>query len=206
MDIFLQGFIRESRVSETERTLEVDPAEFLRELRQHIVSVAGAARLAKDLDDAVLNGEHRFERQQSSCKCSRCGNPPAQFEIFQSVENSEHMGVFFLLFDRRINLRSAHALIAHLHGSLHYNGLRDAELLCVDDKDISLKFLRCNARALEGTGNPGGKAEAYNLISGLHRFFKVAAVLKGRDLARLGNLVGLDQPLVKFAVGKRNAI
>ena len=116
------------------------------------------------------------------------------------------MGVFLFLLDRRINLRSTHALIAHLHGALHYNGLRDAELLCIDDKDISLEFLRRDAGALEGAGNPGGEAEAYHLLSRLHRFFKVAAVFKGRDLARLGNLVGLDQPLIKFAVGKRNAI
>ena len=115
--------------------------------------IAGTARLAEDPDDAVLNGEHRLERQKSSRKCSSRGDPSAQFEIFQRVENSEHMGVFLLRLDCCKDFGGTHSHVTHLHGALHNDSLRNAELLRVDDKYISLKLLCCDARALVGSGN-----------------------------------------------------
>ena len=149
MNIFLERLIGESCVSEAVRTVKIDPAQLLRELRQHVVAVAGAARLAQDLNNSVLYREHRFEIQKPARKSCRRRDPASKFEVLQRVKDREDMGVLFLFFYRAVDLNSPHPVNAHLHGPFHDHSFRDAELLCIDDKYLPLKFLRRDTRALE---------------------------------------------------------
>ena len=149
MNIFLESLVGETRISEAVGTVKINPAQLLRELRQHVAAVAGTARLAQDLNNAFFDREHRFEVQKPARKSRRRRDPASKLEVLQRAEDRKDMSFLFFFLYRRINLNSAHPAAAHLHGPFHDHGFRDAELLRIDDKYLPLKFLRRDARALE---------------------------------------------------------
>ena len=199
-DVLLEQAVVQPGVAQAVGPAKVHPAGLLDQLDQQVVPVLGAPGLAQQHHLAVLHRHHRLDGQQAAHHGDGRGDPPAPLQVFQRVQQGHQPDVLLLLIQPGGKLGGVQPLPRQLHRPLHQEPLADGDIFAVHHPDLPRKALGGDARALVGARQLGGQGDAHHRLPGVHGPLERLLKGGGGDLAGGGQLLPLDELLVKAVV------
>ena len=88
-NVFTQQLIVQTGVTKLDRHGEVHAAHLLDLLGQQVAAVLGSARLAHQMDLAVLNGDHGLDGKHLAHRAHRAGDSAAATQVLKGIEQAD---------------------------------------------------------------------------------------------------------------------
>ena len=201
LDVRVQQAVIQTGIAGQHRPGEVHAAVFLDELGQQVIALFGAAGLAGGDNDAVRNGQHRLDGQQTADHRRRLGEAAALVEIVQVVRGAKDADFFLLPLQRRRDFRRRQAAVPQLGRPQGQDLLADGDIVAVHHEDAILQTFGGDLGALGRAGQLLRHGDDHRRVASLQHLSVGLLEVEGRCLAGLGNLAGRLQLLIEFPAG-----
>ena len=207
LDILLEHRVRKARVAERQRHRKVDAARLLNLLVQQVAAVLGAACLAQLHDQTVLRCHHGLHVEQRTHSTSRSRQATAANEVLKRLEQADDDNTVAHGLDSRRDLSRALALVHQTQRVLNQHALAQGNVIAIHHIHIAARRLgKCGAGTLVGARKLSAHGNNHGFVAGLTCFGNRLRKGVRVDLTGLGQLVALDQHLVKALVIDVDAI
>ena len=201
----MQARVAQSAVPEQNRQGKIHAAALRDLFCEQVIPLLRAARLADELDLAILEGDDRLDAQQPACKRHCLGHPPAALEVFERIEKREQADVLPLLLQMGGKRFGVHTVGDAAQRILGEDTRADGDAPAVHDVNIVI-VRRRDAGALVCAGELGRERNDDGAAARAGDVLKYRLKRGGRCLTGGGQDVTLHQPLIKPAAVDRHAL